>query len=270
MINKRKIKRVIKKINPYYTSLEHKISENSKEIQRVEKLIYTSSQNILNHLYRIKSVEKKHSIILKTSKKIAVDSLDHILPRGTINDNTQKIRFVESCEKYLGRKCSYLDLGCAGGGLVKNFLELDNFSIGIEGSDICFKEKKAEWARIPTHLFTADISKKFTCLDSKTSDNFLFDIIGAWEVLEHIHESSHDQLFNNIASHLKSNGFFVASISVINVIHHVCVKNERWWLDRFKKFGFKILDVYDIFNENDLPRGINKGKSFHVALSKDI
>ena len=223
--------------------------------------------DILNYLYRLNSVEKKHDIILETKNKVATDSIDHILPRGTIQDNTRKLSFVKACENYFERKCSYLDLGCSGGGLVRNFLEMDNFSIGVEGSDISFYQKRAEWARIPNHLFTADIRKEFKCIDSQISKNYLFDIIGAWEVMEHIPEEYHNQLFKNIASHLKPKGIFVASISTVNVMHHSCVHQEKWWRNSFEEFGFKILNVYDIFKNAELPRDVNKGKSFHIAIT---
>ncbi|MGQ0533304.1 MAG: hypothetical protein ACT4OF_11535 [Caulobacteraceae bacterium] len=58
-------------------------------------------------------------ISFSCDKSIADDSLDHIEPRGTAQDNTHWLPFVAKCEAHFGhRDLRYLDLGCAGGGLV--------------------------------------------------------------------------------------------------------------------------------------------------------
>jgi 2-polyprenyl-3-methyl-5-hydroxy-6-metoxy-1,4-benzoquinol methylase len=111
------------------------------------------------------------------------------MPSGTINDNTLSLRFIFACERYFGRKLSYLGLGCAGWGLVRNFLQYGHFSVGIEGNDLSYRMKRAEWARIPMNLFTADIIKPFELKDSDGSVE-TFDVIGAWEVMEHLPEES--------------------------------------------------------------------------------
>ena len=59
---------------------------------------------------------------LQTTFPIAADSNDHRFPRGTMSDNTRHPRFVFRCEELFSNGVSVLDLGCAGGGLVYDFV----------------------------------------------------------------------------------------------------------------------------------------------------
>ncbi|MGB1548571.1 MAG: hypothetical protein ACPHIA_08600, partial [Alphaproteobacteria bacterium] len=61
-------------------------------------------------------------VAIKTDYPVALASNDHLHPRGTMNDNTRHPRFVTALREWLGDDLSYLDLGCAGGGLVFDFL----------------------------------------------------------------------------------------------------------------------------------------------------
>ena len=59
-----------------------------------------------------------------TEHKIAFESPDHIVPSGTKNDNSTNRAFILPMNKLLsqefrGRQLKFLDLGCAGGQLVK-------------------------------------------------------------------------------------------------------------------------------------------------------
>ncbi len=56
--------------------------------------------------------------ILDTGKPVAEDSVDHRFPHGTASDSTRWPRFVAACERLFGPRLKFLDLGCAGGGLV--------------------------------------------------------------------------------------------------------------------------------------------------------
>ena len=57
-----------------------------------------------------------------TSSPVAAASNDHKVPLGTINDNTRCPRFVAACERVFRKPLRFMDLGCAGGGLVLDFL----------------------------------------------------------------------------------------------------------------------------------------------------
>ena len=43
-----------------------------------------------------------------------------------------------------GRFIKVLDLGCAGGGMVHDFLDGGHVAVGLEGSDYCLKNQKFE------------------------------------------------------------------------------------------------------------------------------
>ena len=176
------------------------------------------------------------------------------MPSGTINDNTLSLRFIFACERYFGRKLSYLGLGCAGWGLVRNFLQYGHFSVGIEGNDLSYRMKRAEWARTPMNLFTADIIKPFELKDSDGSVE-TFDVIGAWEVMEHLPEESLPSFCQNIVSHLSSDGIFVASVAMFSLPHHVCLHEEAWCIKTFAENGLHKIYHSNIFDVADFPRG---------------
>lgn len=177
---------------------------------------------------------------------------------------------------------SYLDLGCSNGGLVFDFLSHGNTACGLEGSDWPSKNKSGFWGILPSNLFTADITKPFQLVDSDVP--YCFDVIGAWEVLEHIHEQDLAALFSNIHKHLKPSGIFMASVAQFPDFNpetgdcwHVTIQPKIWWVDKFKLFGFK-----EIAPPADFvyPRGFgnpttfdwdvrkNPNDGFHVFLKK--
>lgn len=198
-----------------------------------------------------------------TDFPVAYESFDHIEPKGTANDNTRGIAFVQRVEEIAeGRKIRFADLGCSGGGLVKDFVERGHYAIGIEGSDYSQRNKRAEWATIPDNLFTADITKPFFIVEEGITG--LCDMITAWDVLEHIQEVDLGVLITNIRNNLKTNGLFVATIATFeDHPHHVTLKEKDWWLDLFKKY--KMIEAGDNFiGEQHLIRT----SSFYIVLKK--
>ena len=194
------------------------------------------------------------TIELKTKFPVAYESPDHLLPWGTMNDNSTNRKFVlfmddlvrcaqtrssspsahggegrvEVSEEFLGEGkgegkqrvqtrqrrpvgyYAFMDLGCSGGQLVKDFKDLGWIAVGLEGSDYSLKHGRANWPKMAgKNLFTCDITKPFEVLSNQQPVQF--DLITAWEVLEHIPPTSLDQLFRNIAGHLRSGGYFIAS-----------------------------------------------------------
>jgi SAM-dependent methyltransferase len=244
-------------------------------VSNVKTIKNENKQNfddVLNILYRMNPVQTDHDLIVESSFPIAKESLDHINPSGTINDNTRKPRFVKACEQYMQQKLSYLDLGCSGGGLVRNFLDYGHFSIGIEGSNLSFLEGRAEWSRIPRHLFTADITKPFTIKSKNTEKSYLFDIIGAWEVMEHLPEELLPSFCKNIVAHLDTDGIFIASVAMFPLPNHICLHEEAWWIKTFAENGLYKMDHSNIFNSADFPRGGEddwaRGQGFHIMCKK--
>jgi SAM-dependent methyltransferase len=175
-------------------------------------------------------------ITIKTEYPVALDSPDHIYPWGTIRDNTTNSIFIEEVEKYFnGKPIKFLDLGCSGGELAIDFMRKGHLSVGLEGSDISLKEKRANWTTYANDiLFTCDISHPYTILNDALP--IKFDCITAWEVIEHIHPDRLDVFFNNIIEHLLSDGVFIGSINLESDKHeeyelHQSVLSIDAWRD---------------------------------------
>jgi hypothetical protein len=80
-------------------------------------------------------IDRKLNVRVVANKPIAFESPDHLIPRGTANDNSVNQLFNVKLNALLNKKYSLLDIGCAGGGFVKACLDEDNFATGLEGSD---------------------------------------------------------------------------------------------------------------------------------------
>ena len=170
---------------------------------------------------------------LITDHPIAFESPDHLVPHGTMADNSTNPRFIEEVENYFGGKINFLDLGCSGGQLVIDFANRGHKAVGIEGSDYSVKHKRANWPKYHnTNLFTGDICKTFVVKDD--AEPMKFDCITAWEVLEHPKPDDVLGLLFNVYQNLKPNGIFCASIAltecgVEGVRLHQTVKSREFW-----------------------------------------
>ncbi|MFQ5851914.1 MAG: class I SAM-dependent methyltransferase [Candidatus Binatia bacterium] len=223
---------------------------------------------------------------LGTEYPVASGSDDHRFPRGTAKDNTRYPRFSRKVEEVFGRKVKYLDLGCAGGGLVWDFLLRGHFAVGLEGSDYSLRNQRALWRVIPNHLFTCDITKPFRLVELKTESTVHFDIISCWEVLEHIREADLPCLLANIHRHLDAGGLFVASVATFEdfdretgAVWHVTVKDGGWWENLLREHNFEI--TQGLFEPLDFPRGSGNGREdwsvitnpelgFHVVAKRVV
>lgn len=223
--------------------------------------------------------------VLVSDKPVAIDSDDHKWPRGTLYDNSTNRNFNIKLYYFLNYKfdLKLLDLGCSGGGLVKSILEDGYTAVGLEGSDISKKLRSAEWDTCPYHLFTCDIASPFKLIDNH-QEIVKFDVVTAWEVLEHIPEDRLDALIANIKTHLMDGGYFIGSVDMIpdgnlltGAIYHVTLKPKDWWLAKFEKFGFKEV-LNHPFEVEDYLRGNGQGlkdwdprdgDGFHLILQKN-
>lgn len=212
------------------------------------------------HQYYAKHPEERWS--LDTEFPVAYASDDHKHPRGTAFDNSSNPRFNAGVYRLLGfpEQLRMMDLGCAGGALVKSFLADGHQAIGVEGSDLSRRLRSGEWDTIPFHLFTGDITKPFTVRDT-VGNPVQFDVITAWEVLEHIPAAILSGLLRNIFNHLKPGGRFFCSIDLLpdgnpltGAIYHQTLESPSWWVAQFEKEGFVQDENHGLITE-DMVRG---------------
>jgi SAM-dependent methyltransferase len=217
-------------------------------------------------------------ISIETEKPVAYDSPDHIQPHGTAENNTTKAVFNRKLFRLFGDKpVRLLDLGCSGGGLVKSILDGGGFAVGIEGSDYSLKRKRAEWATIPEHLFTADATVPFQLYGTDEGGvraPLTLNIITAWEFFEHITEAGTSGVVENILRHLAPHGIVLASIAtypdVVNgVVLHQTIHMKPWWLRTFERLGLQHQPDVEKYFGFDMLNGVpvNDG-SFTIALSR--
>jgi SAM-dependent methyltransferase len=234
-------------------------------------------------LYFMKYSRQGPPLILRAESLVASDSVDQISPRGAAYDSSTNPRFNRKLYTFLKNppELRVLDLGCSGGGFVKSILTDGYVAVGLEGSDLSLRLQRAEWPIIPLHLFTCDITKPFS-IETPESHRFLFDVVTAWEVLEHIPKSKLPGLFENIRSNLKPSGVFIASIDItrdenpnFNAVYHQTVEKPDWWIAEIAKYGFEPV-VDHGFVTADWVRGHGRGlewdpadgEGFHVVVRK--
>jgi SAM-dependent methyltransferase len=178
---------------------------------------------------------------LQTKYPVAYQSPDHIAPKGTAVNNSTNKKFVAHLDAKLHQEfrdgnLNMMDMGCAGGQLVADFLSLRWNAVGLEGSDFSLKHRRANWARLANkNLFTCDIAKPFQVfLHGQPAK---FHLITSWEVLEHIATPDLPILLDNIRNHLAVGGYFVASTTCTPDIHEGIELHQTKWENReWRKF----------------------------------
>jgi SAM-dependent methyltransferase len=190
----------------------------------------------------------------ETEYPVAFASPDHIAPKGTAVNNSTNKKFILHMDAKLHREfgpgtLSMMDLGCAGGQTVADFMTLQWRGVGLEGSDFSLKHRRANWARLANrNLFTCDITKPFQLkLDGQPAR---FHLITAWEVMEHIATSDLPQVFANIQQHLEPGGYFIASTTETSDIHEgLELHQTRWTNAEWRTFvarDFPRLEYVDV------------------------
>src|SRR3990172_8146338 len=205
---------------------------------------------------------------LKTNYPLALDSYEYRYPMPTMHTkyNSRNSKF----NARLPKTASVLDLGCGGGGFIKDCIDEGRIAIGLEGTDRYQKTAWRDWSIIPDNLFTCDITKPFI-IHRGDEKLYQFDVITAWEVMEHIPEPDLEQLFTNVANHLKTDGMFVISIANKKSINpkyqvdmHRIHEDLNWWLDKISKLGFRRDSQTEANFDNQWVR--NERKSYHLVL----
>jgi hypothetical protein len=232
------------------------VSANSVKIQEVNsELDYEFLR--FSDISKLLLSNKKIPWRIDCEREVALDSADHIVPRGVKSDETRSPSFVEAVKNHFSRSISYLDLGSAGGGLVYDFILEDCKAVGIEGSDFSKNRRRAYWREIPWALFTADITYPFQIFEGESPAQF--DVIGAWEFFEHISEQDIPKVLANVKMHLRdSESLLLANISTFDdhdghTHWHQTIQNFDWWKKVFEENGFEVVNYP--FDSKLNPRG---------------
>ncbi|HLL27536.1 MAG TPA: class I SAM-dependent methyltransferase [Xanthobacteraceae bacterium] len=260
-------------------SLAEEVAQLRSAVGQLEQKMEMRAQDILLATLS----EQTPAFMLETEKPVAMDSVDHRFPHGTASDSTRWPRFVAACERLFGPRLKFLDLGCAGGGLVLDFVLRGHDAMGLEGSDYSLVRQRAEWRTLKHRLMTCDITQPFK-IRRAGGEAMKFDVISAWDVLEHIPEAALPGLFRNISEHLSPGGIFTGTVSTRGARvapdgtnYHATVKPKDWWLEAFTAAGlaFRVPDPFDF---EDYPRGNGNNypanfkahpeTGFHFSLSR--
>lgn len=181
---------------------------------------------------------KAPAFSLRTHHPIACDSIDHLQPRGTKNDNSTSADFNRRLfSLFLASAPRVLDLGCAGGGFAQSIWNDGGTAVGVDGSDYSKRRARAAWAE-SDYLFTADLGRPFLVQSpANIGEVAHFDAVTAWEVLEHLDEEALEAMMVNVHAHTYAGSLFIASISSAPDLfdgydYHATVQPPEWW-ERF-------------------------------------
>ena len=212
-------------------------------------------------------------VTVDCEREVAFDSPDHIVPEGTKNDNSRFEWFNKKLYRLYGnRPISVLDLGCSGGGFVRDCINDGCLAVGLEGSDYSKIHRRAEWAIIPEFLHTCDITKKFQVyVDGKPHK---FEAITSWEVMEHIHEKDIAGVCENVKRHLKEGWMWIMSVTTTSCIVggvdlHQTAKSKEWWIERFASNGLHPVEAALRYFDGMYVRGRNMPTTFHLVLAAE-
>lgn len=221
-----------------------------------------------------------YRIRLKAERELSCSSPDYFMPWGTRRETSRNRRFNEKLyDLYpLTKQLKILDIGCAGGGFVKDCIDDGHVAVGLEGSDYSKKCGRGEWTTVPFSLFTCDVTGNFELLMDKgdSLEPVRFDVVTCWELMEHIAESDLDKMIANTAKHLAPGGLWIMSIATVKdvidgVNLHQTVRPKSWWIEKFKQHKLEHLEEFVDYFNTQFVRGPKYGakESFHLVLSPD-
>ena len=220
-------------------------------------------------------------IVLYAERPVAYFSPDHLTPWGTRRDNSRNWRFNQKLYQlfaYRKETLRILDLGCSGGGFVKDCLDDGCMAVGLEGSDYSWKQRRAEWATIPDYLFTCDVTRNFNLelVIGEKKEPLQFDVVTSWELIEHIAEPDLERVAANVKKHMAPGGIWIMSVSpneeVINgTVLHQTVQQKAWWVKKFQSLGLEHHESLVCYFNTQFIRGpkFRAPGSFHLVLSPD-
>lgn len=221
--------------------------------------IYRPAWELLFLFFRPRRIRGRQtpnaSVLVDTQHPVAFESPDHIAPKGTKDNNSTNKKFVLHMDKLLHGRfgdqnlLNFMDLGCSGGQLVKDFIDLKWVGVGLEGSDFSLKFRRANWATLANrNLFTCDITKPYQVkIDGRPARMHL---ITAWEVMEHMPTDQLPAVFREIVKHLQPGGYFIASTTETSDIHEGLELHQTQWTNlqwrAFVERNFPELEYVDV------------------------
>lgn len=223
---------------------------------------------------------RKMTVTLRAERHLAIDSPDHLMPWGTRINDCVNPRFNSKLWRAYPETqvVRILDLGCSGGAFVKSCIDDGHFAVGLEGSDFSKLHSRSAWATIPDFLFTCDVTRPWKLtVDRGFGDQPLnFDVVTAWDVIEHIQDSDLPSLAANVHSHLAPGGLWILSVAnhediVGGVRLHQIVQPKAWWRKRFQELDFVPLDDFAAYFSTQFVRGARRDseRSFHFVLTNE-
>lgn len=136
------------------------------------------------------------------------------------------------------KQISILDLGCGGGGMIEDFINIGNIGVGLDVRNGYYLRRAYSWGTRPNNLFRCDITRPFQIyFDEKPAK---FDIITSFEVFEHIHPSHIDNLLSNIQNHSHEKTVLLLQISTnpYEWVHRTILPRTEW-LNIFSKYNLE-------------------------------
>mgnify|MGYP003119705430 CR=1 FL=1 len=125
-----------------------------------------------------------------------------------------------------------VDIGCAGGGQIELWRNLEVDARGVEGSpniDEIVSTVAKEF------ILSHDLRDK---LESPIIDNV--DLIQSYEVAEHIEHKFSEVFVENMTIHNPKKVIITAAPVGQAGTHHVNCQNKDYWVERFEKNGYNI------------------------------
>ena len=146
------------------------------------------------------------------------------------------IRFLLENKKDI----KWLDIGCGLGYLIEEALEEDVDAYGIEISDYALRNAVVK-ERV-----------KFGSITDIPFGNEYFDVVSAFDVIEHIHPKDTFKALSEIHRVLKPGGIFVMTtpnpcsnnINWVYDLTHVNVRPPKYWKLILEEYGFKVRLYY--------------------------
>ncbi len=194
---------------------------------------------------------------LDTEHPVATESYDYIDSKIQELDLSYNPAFNAKLYQICQGPLTVLDVGCGAGNFVKTVIADGREAVGLEGDSHHLDHKYDGWSAVPSNLFTCDVAYRFT-LHQGDHVPYCFDVVTAWEFVEHIQESDLPMVWNNIRRHLRVGGLFIMTTpSDIRhhprrgLDHHRTRRDEAWWTATIMQHGFlRLYEIEEFFGED--------------------